>query len=340
MSSAFEELLTGWDGEQVAVRYDAELATWMFIGVHSTTLGRAGGGTRMRVYERPEDALADVLKLSSAMTRKFAACDVPRGGGKAVLAVPALPEGEARRELLHRFGDFVSSLGGLFSCAPDMNTSEGDMDVIAERCPYVVCRTVENGGSGSTSPATARGVFYGIEASAQYALEVADLQGVRVLVHGAGSVGGLLAEYLAEAGAEVLVSDVERARVTVGEYVAPEDAVATECDVFAPCAVGGIVNEATVDAFRCRVIAGAANNQLASPELADRLHERGILYAPDYIINSGGVLHGAGRESLGWSEAQVEERLKGLGSMLKDLYAQDGSPVHAADRLVLARLTQ
>src|SRR4051794_14598162 len=108
MPSAFEELLTGLDGEQVAVRYDAELATWMFIGVHSTTLGSAGGGTRMRVYERPEDALADVLALSSAMTRKFAACDVPRGGGKAVLAVPALPEGEARRELLHRFGDFVS----------------------------------------------------------------------------------------------------------------------------------------------------------------------------------------------------------------------------------------
>src|SRR4051794_8909373 len=340
MPSAFEELLTGWDGEQVAVRYDAELATWMFIGVHSTTLGSAGGGTRMRVYERPEDALADVLALSSAMTRKFAACDVPRGGGKAVLAVPALPEGEARRELLHRFGDFVTSLGGLYSCAPDMNTSEHDMDVIAERCLYVVCRTVANGGSGSTSPATARGVFYGIEASAQYALEVDDLQGVRVLVQGAGSVGGLVAQYLAEAGAEVLVSDVERDRVTVGEFVAPEDAVATECDVFAPCAVGGIVNAATVDAFRCRVIAGAANNQLAVPELADRLHERGILYAPDYIINSGGVLHGAGRESLGWSEAQVEERLKALGTMLKDLYAQDGSPVHAADRLVLARLTQ
>src|SRR3954469_5283959 len=152
MSSAFEELLTGWDGEQVAVRYDADLETWMFIGVHSTTLGKAGGGTRMRVYERPEDGLADVLNLSSAMTRKFAACDVPRGGGKAVLAVPALPEGDTRRELLHRFGDFVTSLGGLYSCAPDMNTSERDMDVIAERCPYVVCRTVENGGSGSPPP--------------------------------------------------------------------------------------------------------------------------------------------------------------------------------------------
>ena len=277
--------------------------------------------------------------LSSAMTRKFAVCGVPRGGGKGVLAVPELPTGDARRELLHRYGDFVTSLGGLYSCAPDMNTSEHDMDLIAEHCPYVFCRTVENGGSGSTSPATARGVFYGIEASAQYALGVDDLQGVRVLVQGAGSVGGLLAGYLAEAGADLLVSDVDRDRITVGAYVAPEDVIATECDVLAPCAVGGIVNAETIDALRCKVIAGAANNQLASPELADRLHERGILYAPDYVINAGGVLHGAGLESLGWSEAQVEERLRGLGTLLKELYAQDGSPVAAADRLVQARLT-
>jgi leucine dehydrogenase len=340
MASAFEELLKAWDGRQVAVRYEADLDTWMFIGVHSTQDGRCGGGTRMRVYARPEDALADALKLSSAMTRKFAAAGVPRGGGKAVLAVPALPEGESRRELLHRFGDFITSLGGLYSCGPDMNTSELDMDVIAERSPYVFCRTPANGGSGSTSPATARGVFYGIQASAQHALDVADLQGVRVLVHGVGSVGALLSQYLAEAGAEVLESDVDASRARVGRFVPADEAVATECDVFAPCAVGGIVNADTVDRFRCRIIAGAANNQLASPELADRLHERGILYAPDYVINAGGVLHGAGVESLGWSEEQVEERLRAIGDVLKQLYASDGSPVHAAERLVEARLTQ
>src|SRR3954463_15249392 len=150
--SAFEDLITGWDGEQVAVRYLPELSTWMFIGVHSTARGLTGGGTRMRVYERPEDGLADALKLSSAMTRKFAVCDVPRGGGKAVLAVPELPTGEARTELLHRFGEFITSLGGLYSCGPDMNTSEHDMDTIAERCPYVFCRTVENGGGGGALP--------------------------------------------------------------------------------------------------------------------------------------------------------------------------------------------
>jgi len=336
--SAFERLLKGWDGEQVAVRYEHDLDTWMFIGVHSTVRGPTGGGTRLRVYDAPEDGLADVLKLSAAMTRKFAVCDVPRGGGKAVLAVPSLPEGEARVALLHRFGEFITSLGGLYSCAPDMNTSERDMDVIAERSPYVFCKTAENGGSGSTSPATAKGVFHGIEASVRHAFD-SDLVGKRVLVQGMGSVGALLASHLHEAGADLYVSDVDASRLTLGTPVAPEDVLTFECDVLAPCAVGGVVTDATVDVLRTRVIAGAANNQLAAPELADRLHARGILYAPDYVINAGGVLHGAGIESLGWTEAQVDERLKGIGDQLLELYADgDGSPVHAADRLVERRL--
>ena len=336
--TAFESLLTAWDGEQVAVRYEADLDTWMFIGVHSTRRGPTGGGTRMRSYASPEDALADVLELSSAMTRKFAVCDVPRGGGKAVLAVPELPTGDARTKLLHRYGEFITSLGGLYSCAPDMNTSERDMDIIAETCPYVFCKTVENGGSGSTAPATAKGVFHGIEASVQHALG-SNLEGVRVLVQGMGSVGGLLAGHLDEAGADVYVSDVDEARLTVGTPVAPGEVVGFECDVLAPCATGGVINAVSIDRLRCRVIAGAANNQLAVPSLADRLHERGILYAPDYVINAGGVLHGAGLESLGWSEAPVDERLRGIGTLLLELYADGGgSPVHAADRLVERRL--
>src|SRR4051794_11225733 len=293
----------------------------------------------MRVYTRPEEALADALKLSGAMTRKFAVCDVPRGGGKGVLAVPALPVGEARAELLHRYGEFITSLGGLYSCGPDMNTSSEDMDTISDTCPYVFCRTVERGGSGSTAPATARGVFHGIEASVRFALE-SDLTGVRVLVQGMGAVGSLLAAELEAAGADVLVSDVDAARCDGFVVVDPAEVVRTECDVLAPCAVGGLVSAATVGELRCRIVAGAANNQLASPDMADRLHERGILYAPDYVINSGGVLHGAGLESLGWDEAMVEERLRGLGDLLLELYAEDGSPVHAADRLVDRRLAQ
>ena len=147
----------------------------------------------MRVYARPEDGLADALNLSGAMTRKFAVCDVACGGGKGVLAVPRLFDGAERIELLHRYGDFITSLGGLYATAPDMNTSERDMDVIAERCEYVVCRSVDNGGSGATAPATARGVFYGIRASVEFKLG-RDLDGVRVLVQGIGAVGALLAQ--------------------------------------------------------------------------------------------------------------------------------------------------
>ena len=338
--SAFEELLTGWDGEQVAVRYDAEFATWMFIGVHSTRDGRSGGGTRMAVYARPEDALADALKLSAAMTRKMAVCDVQMGGGKAVLAVPSLPEGAARVELLHRYGDFIESLGGLYATAPDMNTSERDMDTIAERSEHVFCRSVEKGGSGSTAPATAVGVFHGIEASVKYKLGRDDLRGVRVLVQGLGAVGGLLAARLADDGAEVLVSDVNAERVAASGFgaVDPADVIGTECDVYAPCAIGGVIDAETVERLRCSIVAGAANNQLADPALADRRHERGILWAPDYVINSGGVLHGTGLELLGWDQARLDQALRGLGDTLTALYADNGrSPVHAAEALVRAR---
>ena len=337
--SAFERLLTGWDGQQVAVRYDAEFATWMFIGVHSTCAGRSGGGTRMAVYPAPEDGLADALKLSAAMTRKMAVCNVSMGGGKAVLAVPELPAGDARVELLHRYGDFIGSLGGLYATAPDVNTSERDMDTIGERTEHVFCKSVSNGGSGSTAPATAVGVFHGIRASVRFALE-RDLDGVRVLVQGLGAVGSRLSQQLAAAGAEVVVSDIEPERVARSGFdpVDPADVVATECDVYAPCALGGTITAETVEQLRCRVVAGAANNQLADPALADRLHERGILYAPDYVINSGGVLHGTGLELLGWAPAQLDEALHGLGDTLLELFAEhERSPVHAAEALVARR---
>jgi leucine dehydrogenase len=338
--SAFEHLLTGWDGQQVAVRYDADFATWMFIGVHSTADGHSGGGTRMAVYPAPEDGLADALKLSAAMTRKFAVCNVSMGGGKAVLAVPELPTGDARVELLHRYGDFIASLNGLYATAPDVNTSERDMDTIGERTEHVFCKSVANGGSGTTAPATAVGVFHGIRASVRHALG-SELTGVRVLVQGFGAVGSLLAQQLRAAGAEVLVSEIEPGRVRGRDgfdTVDPDAVIGTECDVYAPCAMGGTITAGTVEELRCRVVAGAANNQLAAPELADRLHERGILYAPDYVINSGGVLHGTGLELLGWDHAQLDAALRGLGDTLLELYADNGrSPVHAAEALVARR---
>jgi leucine dehydrogenase len=214
------------------------------------------------------------------------------------------------------------------------------MDTIAERCEHVFCRSVEKGGSGSTAPATALGVFHGIQASVAYKLGRSDLSGIRVLVQGLGAVGGLLAGHLADADADVFVSDVDQARVLASGLPAvdPADVIGTECDVYAPCAIGGTIDAETVERLRCSVVAGAANNQLADPSVADRLHERGILYAPDYVINSGGVLHGTGLELLGWDQARLDTALRGLGDTLTTLYADNGrSPVHAAEALVASR---
>jgi leucine dehydrogenase len=341
----FEKLIAEWDGERVVIRYDAPSSAWMFICMHSTRLGPAGGGTRMRVYESPEDGLADAMRLSKAMTAKLAVAGMSFGGGKAVLAVREIPQGDERRELLLRYGDTVASLRGGFVTAPDMNTTEHDMDVVAECAPgFVFCRSVEDGGAGNSAPATALGVFHGMRATAQRAFG-RDLDGLSVLVQGAGGVGGALIELLAAAGADVLVSDVDADRVHAaqGRAVPPERALETECDIFAPCAVGGILNEQTIARLRCRVVAGAANNQLATPGDAQRLAARGILYVPDFVINAGGVFHGIGKELLGWDDGRLGRELEAIGDTLREVFdraERDGTSTEvAAQRLADERLS-
>jgi leucine dehydrogenase len=337
----FEDVLAGWDGEHAVVRYDAESGAWMFVCVHSTARGPAGGGTRMRVYPAPADGLADAMRLSGAMTRKMAAAGMPRGGGKAVLAVPELPAGEPRRRLLRRYGELVASLGGSYRTAGDMNISPEDLDVVAETCPWVYGTT---SGGGNSGRGTARGALHAIRATVEQLFGSPELAGRSVLVQGAGSVGTVLARELAEAGARVLVSDVEeeRAAATGCETVAPEHVTETEVDVYSPCAVGGTLNAESIPLLACRAVAGCANNQLAEPEDADRLHERGILYAPDYIVNAGGIVQLIGLEDEGWDEAQLEQRLVGIGDTLRELFAEaaaDGiAPAEAAGRLVRRRL--
>src|SRR4029079_10155905 len=202
----FESVLAGWDGERAVVRHDAESGAWMFVCVHSTALGPAGGGTRMRVYPAPADRPADAMRLSGAMTWKMAGAGMPRGGGKAVLAVPELPTGEPRRRLLRRYGELVASLGGSYRPAGDMNSSPEDLDVVAETCPWVYGTTKRGGNSGR---GTARGALHAIRATVAHFFGSPDLEGRSVLVQGAGSVGALLSQELADAGARVLVSDVE-----------------------------------------------------------------------------------------------------------------------------------
>ena len=341
-----EELLEGWDGEHTVIRHDPESGAWMIVCVHSTKLGPAAGGTRLKSYPAPADALHDAMRLAAGMTRKMAVVGLPCGGGKAVLAVPEVPLGDARRRLLERYGDLIESLGGSFFTGPDVNTGEADMDVIGERTGYVFCRSVENGGSGDPSPHTALGVFHGIRASLRHAFGSNELGSRTVLVQGAGSVGGRLAALLLEAGATVLVTDVDdaRARETGATVVAPDDALSADCDVYAPCALGATLTAASIPRLRCRVVAGAANNQLETPADGDRLREAGILYAPDYAINGGGALHGYGLEQLAWTPAQLDEEVERIGDTLLEIYetadAEGITTAAAAERLAAQRLSR
>jgi leucine dehydrogenase len=343
-----EELIRSWDGETVVVRFDQPTGTWIFVCIHSTVRGPAGGGTRMKVYPSPASALEDAMRLSEGMTLKMAGVDVAFGGGKAVLAVPELFSDGDRRGLLLRYGELVNSLGGSYQTGPDMNTTVEDMDMIGERTPYVFCRSIEHGGSGDPGPYTARGVFHGIRASLRHVFGSDELEGRSVLVQGVGAVGERLAEQLAEAGARVHVTDMDEGIAAAvaerigGDVVAPESAISFACDVYAPCAVGGTLNADSIPLLRCRIVAGCANNQLRELADAERLREAGILYAPDFVINAGGVLHAWGREGLGWTPAEVEARHAGLGDTLEEIYeraeAEGITTAEAAERIARARI--
>ena len=338
------ELLERWDGEHVVVRRDDAADAWIIVCIHSLRRGPAGGGTRLKEYESLGAALQDGLRLAAGMTRKLAVHDLPYGGGKAVIAVRELPTGDERRRLFERYGDLLESLGGSFVTGPDVNTREEDMDVIGERTRHVFCRSVERGGSGDPSVHTALGVFHGIRASLRHVFGSGELAGRTVLVQGAGSVGGKLARSLLVAGATVFVSDVdeERARATGGTVVPVERAPAEECDVYAPCALGATLNAESIPLLRCRIVAGGANNQLATPEDGERLRARGILYAPDYVINGGGALHGIGLEQLGWTHEKLDAEVERIGDTLTRIYAeaeqQGVSTGEAAERLAAERL--
>ncbi|HEX4953801.1 MAG TPA: Glu/Leu/Phe/Val dehydrogenase dimerization domain-containing protein [Thermoanaerobaculia bacterium] len=340
--------IAAWDGLATLARFDHETGTWIFIALHDDTLGVPTGGTRMKVYPSPEAGLADAHRLAAGMTAKWAAIDFPVGGGKAVLAVPRPLEGEERRGLLRRYGRLVQALRGGFSTGQDLGISLADMDVVGEESSHVhgIGPSVRDVPSGVY---TARGVYAAVRASLAQVFGSAELAGRRVLVEGVGAVGVPLARSLVREGAKVLLSDLDadRAARLAAELgagvVAPEAVPTTAADVYAPCAVGAVLNARTIPRLACRVVAGAANNQLAEEEDAQRLHDRGILYAPDFIANAGGAV-GLFSVEAGASAEEVDRRLLAIGDTLGEIFREATerreSPLAGAQRRVAAVLAR
>ncbi len=281
--------------ERVARAEDEESGLRAYISVHSTRLGPSLGGMRLWPYASDEAALEDVLRLSRAMTYKSAVAHTGLGGGKSVVLADPADKSEA---LFEAMGRFVADFEGAYITAEDVNVGIPDLRAVRRSTPHVTGLTVEEGGGGNPREATALGVFLGVGAALLEATGSDELAGRTVAVQGLGSVGRLLAGHAAEAGARLVVADVNAERVEravdelAAQAVAAEEIFDVECDVFSPCALGGVLNDDTIPRLRCAVIAGAANNQLLDESRhAELLRARGILYAPDYVINAGGIIN-------------------------------------------------
>ncbi|UTW09084.1 Leu/Phe/Val dehydrogenase [Pseudomonas benzenivorans] len=306
------------------------------IAIHNTRLGPALGGCRYLAYPDEQSAIRDAIRLARSMSYKAALAGLEQGGGKSVIIRP--PHVDNRGALFEAFGRMIESLGGRYITAVDSGTSSADMDCIAQHTRHVTSTSR----GGDPSPHTAMGVFAGIRATAMARLGSDDLEGLRVAIQGLGHVGYALAEQLHAVGAELLVSDLDAGRVQLAveelgaKAVASDALLATPCDILAPCGLGGILNADTVKQLRCSAVAGAANTQLADLEVADALQSRGILYAPDYVINSGGLIYVA-LQHRGESLATITAHLSKIGERLTEIYAhaqaEKRSPARVADSL-------
>ena len=331
--------------EQVAFFDHRESGLKCIIAVHSTALGPACGGTRMHAYASPDAALTDALRLSRAMSYKNAMAGLPLGGGKAVIiGDPARDKSEAR---LLAYAEAVNALGGRYITAMDVGITPQDMPVIARRTEYIAGYDQPGKSGGDSGPPTALGVFVGLKAAIRHRFGTETAKGLTVAVQGLGKVGMGLARKLHAEGANLLLADTNRDIVRAAcdafgaEAVSPEAIVTADCDVFSPNALGAILNDDTIPRLKARVIAGGANNQLASGELGTALNVRNILYAPDYVINGGGIIRVAG-QIFGWSDAEIERRVLAIADTLTEIFAiadRDGSPTSAvADRMAAERI--
>jgi leucine dehydrogenase len=344
MPSSLEQLTRTWNGLAVVSRYHEPTAAWVFIALHDDTLGAPTGGTRIQVYPTPAEGLRDGMRLAEGMTHKWAAIDLNFGGGKAVLALSRELDTEERGQLLATYGRLLAALKGGFSTGQDLGTTPEDMLLLQRYAPYVHGPDRLTGKTLDPGPYTARGVFVGIRAAAGRLFGTTELAGRRILIQGVGGVGYPLARLCAKAGASLLLSDVDGERV--GRVAAELNAetldagavYSTACDIYAPCALGATLSRRTIPQLACRAVAGSANNQLAEAQDAERLHRRGILYAPDYVINAAGALAFGLKARGETDEARIGKRLDGLGSTLAEIFAEaaehEESPLRAARRRV------
>ena len=282
--------------EQIVFCNDKDSGLKAIIGIHNTVLGPALGGTRMWKYTNEWEALNDVLRLSRGMTFKSAITGLNLGGGKAVIIGDS--KIDKTPEMIAKFGQYVDSLSGKYITAEDVGTTTADMDLIRQFTKSVTGVSIEKGGSGNPSPVTAYGVFVGMKAAAKYKFGTDNLSGKKVLVQGIGHVGETLVDYLTKEGAQVIISDINQIRMEeIGEkYGAKifqgDNLYTADVDIYAPCALGATINDDTIHDLKAKVIAGAANNQLANENIHGAiLKEKGILYAPDFLINAGGIIN-------------------------------------------------
>jgi leucine dehydrogenase len=330
--------------EQVVFCHDPAVGLRAIVAIHDTTLGPALGGLRVWSYRSEDEALSDVLRLSRGMTYKSALAGLPFGGGKAVLIAGR----EARNPaLFERFGDFVERLNGRYLTAEDVGTSPNELEWVRRRTRHVV--GIAEGGAGDPSPATAWGVFHGLRAAVRHKLGRDELKDLRVAVQGLGHVGGALCRHLVEAGCRLIVADVDAARARraavdfEARVVCAGDIHKVEAEVFAPCALGAVLNDRTIPELGASIVAGSANNQLAEDRHGEALRERGVLYAPDYVINAGGIIN-VSLEGPNYDRTAAFARIARIHDTLLEIFIRADAerlPTNAvADRIAEERLAR
>ncbi|MEH7414770.1 branched-chain amino acid dehydrogenase [Neobacillus drentensis] len=337
--------LEKYDYEQLVFCQDKQSGLKAIIAIHDTTLGPALGGTRMWTYASEEAAIEDALRLARGMTYKNAAAGLNLGGGKTVII------GDPRRDkseaLFRAFGRYIQGLNGRYITAEDVGTTVADMDLIHEETDFVTGISPAFGSSGNPSPVTAFGVYRGMKAAAKEAFGTDSLEGRVVAVQGVGNVAYTLCEYLHKEGARLIVTDINKEAVKraveafSAHAVDPDDIYGVDCDIYAPCALGATINDDTIPKFKAKVIAGSANNQLKDTRHGDIIHEMGIVYAPDYVINAGGVINVAD-ELYGYNQERAMKKVEQLYTTIEkviEISKRDGIPTYvAADRMAEERI--